>query len=78
MNCPKKVVVKYHYPKCDKECNSDYHAVELFFDKTVMLSLSDEYHDSSRSVISGFLQACKLFWPEFPEIKETRKNDSEW
>lgn len=75
MNKPKKVKVIYHYDEQDKDYCEDYYSVDLYFDKTKILSLSDDYHDGSFRQIEGFLTACKLFWPDFPEVEIIKKND---
>lgn len=77
MNIPKKVEVKYHYDRKDKDCNEDYYNVDICFDRVPVLSLDDEYHDGSSRQVEGFLTACKLIWGEqFPEPIVTNKNDS--
>ena len=78
MNCPKKVIVTYHYNEDDIDCSGDYCEVDIKFDKNIVFTAGDYYHDKGCKQVEGFLEACKLIWgADFPKAKKENKNDFE-
>lgn len=70
------VIVTMHYATNDPEFTSDYCAIDIKIDGITLAEYGDSYHDRGRDKAEGFVDALKIFHPDW-QIQHVKVADYE-